>query len=198
MCLWKAYLVTKLNINQYVAVCCLYPTQCGYLYIFCKNVNLFDYGVLTQMLPGVMTQNAKQLHHTAFLTSEKLWVENILNLGVWDKNLSNNESSNQVARRAAEIRREIRKPGVWINGTFFTLANFRFRMVSLHRTKDVLRHRSYRLSRVSSIHKGGPNTGAHLIPFQVPGEHSTGNYVLLQYYLLALQSQPFQLAGTAS
>lgn len=39
--------------------------------------------------------------------------------------------------RPGEMRREIIKPGVWINGTFFSLGNFKLRMVTWPRTKGV-------------------------------------------------------------
>lgn len=39
--------------------------------------------------------------------------------------------------RPGEMRREIIKPGVWINGTFFSLDNFKLRMVTWPRTKGV-------------------------------------------------------------
>ena len=39
--------------------------------------------------------------------------------------------------RPGEMRREIIKSGVWINGTFFSLDNFKLRMVTWPRTKGV-------------------------------------------------------------
>lgn len=137
MCLKRTLLVAKLKpICGYF---CLYLSHLVWIFIhFWRYINLFNCGVLTQSLL-VVTHSTKYLHHPAFLTFENLWFETCSVPRVLDKNHTNNEENRSSCEETWRNQKG-NKIGVWINGTFFSLVDFKLRMVILPRTKAVLRH----------------------------------------------------------